>query len=61
MARQLIILRRLDHHPHVIKLEGLVVSSKNKKCYKLHLVFEHMEHDLSELATGGGTKLTESQ
>ncbi|XP_026448232.1 probable serine/threonine-protein kinase At1g54610 [Papaver somniferum] len=61
MARQLIIMRRLDNHPNVIKLEGLVVSSKNKKYYELHLVFEHTEHDLSELAISGGTKLTETQ
>ncbi|KAI3988257.1 hypothetical protein MKX01_012046 [Papaver californicum] len=61
MARQLIILRRLDHHPNVIKLEGLAVSLKNKKSYTLHLVFEHMEHDLSKLAASGGTKPTETQ
>ncbi|RZC91066.1 hypothetical protein C5167_028900 [Papaver somniferum] len=61
MARQLIILRRLAHHPNIIKLEGLVVSSKNKRYCKLQLVFEYMEHSLSDLATSRGIKFTETQ
>ncbi|MCL7025867.1 hypothetical protein MKW94_000085, partial [Papaver nudicaule] len=62
VTKQLIILRRLDHHPNIIKLEGLVISSKNKRYCKLHLVFEYMEHSLSDLlATSRGIKFSETQ
>ncbi|XVE92749.1 hypothetical protein REPUB_Repub01dG0126500 [Reevesia pubescens] len=42
MAREIILLRRLDH-PNVIELEGLITSPMT--C-TLYLVFEYMEHDL---------------
>ncbi|KAJ7945654.1 Kinase family protein [Quillaja saponaria] len=57
MAREILILRRLDH-PNVIKLEGLVTS---RMSCSLYLVFEYMEHDLSGLAAGQGVKFTEPQ
>ncbi|KAJ3681426.1 hypothetical protein LUZ60_015915 [Juncus effusus] len=57
MAREIHILRRLDH-PNVIKLEGLVTS---KMSSNLYLVFEYMEHDLAGLAATPGLKFTESQ
>lgn len=57
MAREIIILRRLDH-PNIIKLEGLVTS---RMSCSLYLVFEYMEHDLSGLASFPGLKFTESQ
>ncbi|KAI3964645.1 hypothetical protein MKX01_020462 [Papaver californicum] len=57
MAREICILRRLDH-PNVIKLEGLVTSWMS--C-SLYLVFEYMEHDLSGLASFPGPKFTEPQ
>lgn len=55
MAREIIILRKLDH-PNVIKLEGLVTSRMSSSLY---LVFEYMEHDLSGL--GALQRFTEPQ
>ncbi|CAN4087243.1 unnamed protein product [Withania somnifera] len=57
MAREIVILRRLDH-PNIIKLEGLVVS---RASCSLYLVFEYMEHDLTGLAALPGIKFTEPQ
>ncbi|XP_051125435.1 probable serine/threonine-protein kinase At1g54610 [Andrographis paniculata] len=57
MAREILILRRLDH-PNIIKLEGLVTS---KTSTSLYLVFEYMEHDLTGLASLPGIKFTEPQ
>ncbi|KAJ3693870.1 hypothetical protein LUZ60_009350 [Juncus effusus] len=57
MAREILVLRRLDH-PNIIKLEGLVTS---RMSCSLYLVFEYMEHDLAELASFPGQKLTEPQ
>ncbi|XP_074290414.1 putative serine/threonine-protein kinase At1g54610 [Silene latifolia] len=57
MAREIHILRRLDH-PNVIKLEGLVTS---RMSCSLYLVFEYMEHDLAGLASHPAVKFTESQ
>jgi serine/threonine protein kinase len=57
MAREIHILRRLDH-PNVIKLEGLVTSRMSSSLY---LVFEYMEHDLAGLAATPGLKFTEPQ
>ncbi|PKA51001.1 putative serine/threonine-protein kinase [Apostasia shenzhenica] len=57
MAREILILRRLDH-PNVVKLEGLVTS---RMCCSLYLVFEYMEHDLAGLAASPGIKFTEPQ
>jgi serine/threonine protein kinase len=57
MAREIHILRRLDH-PNVVKLEGLVTSRMSSSLY---LVFEYMEHDLAGLAATPGLKFTEPQ
>lgn len=57
MAREICILRRLDH-PNVMKLEALVTSRISGNLY---LVFEYMDHDLSGLATAPGVKFTEAQ
>ncbi|XP_022725247.1 probable serine/threonine-protein kinase At1g54610 [Durio zibethinus] len=57
MAREIILLRRLDH-PNVIKLEGLITSQMS--C-SLYLVFEYMEHDLVGLASLPGIKFSEPQ
>ncbi|KAL5704094.1 [pyruvate dehydrogenase (acetyl-transferring)] kinase [Ranunculus cassubicifolius] len=57
MAREIHILRRLDH-PNVIKLEGLVTSRMSGSLY---LVFEYMEHDLAGLAASPDIKFTEAQ
>ncbi|XP_020704518.1 protein IMPAIRED IN BABA-INDUCED STERILITY 1 isoform X1 [Dendrobium catenatum] len=57
MAREIEILRRLDH-PNVMKLEGLITSQLS--C-SLYLVFEYMEHDLSGLSSSPDVKFTESQ
>ncbi|KAF8660572.1 hypothetical protein HU200_057596 [Digitaria exilis] len=54
MAREILILRRLDH-PNVIKLEGLVTS---RMSCSLYLVFEYMEHDLAGLAASPDVKFT---
>ncbi|RYQ94155.1 hypothetical protein Ahy_B08g089033 isoform B [Arachis hypogaea] len=57
MAREILVLRKLDH-PNVVKLEGLVTS---RMSCSLYLVFEYMEHDLAGLAAGQGVKFTEPQ
>ncbi|ONM32099.1 hypothetical protein ZEAMMB73_Zm00001d040829 [Zea mays] len=54
MAREILILRRLDH-PNIIKLEGLVTS---RMSCSLYLVFEYMEHDLAGLAASCDVKFT---
>ncbi|EPS59320.1 hypothetical protein M569_15488, partial [Genlisea aurea] len=54
MAREILILRKLDH-PNVIKLEGLVISRMSSSLY---LVFEYMEHDLAGLAALQTSKFT---
>ncbi|KQK04318.1 probable serine/threonine-protein kinase At1g54610 isoform X2 [Brachypodium distachyon] len=54
MAREILILRRLDHQ-NVIKLEGLVTS---RMSCSLYLVFEYMEHDLAGLAASPEVKFT---
>lgn len=57
MAREILILRRLDH-PNVMKLEGLVTS---RMSCSLYLVFQYMEHDLAGLSTSPAIKFTMSQ
>ncbi|KAK8951500.1 putative serine/threonine-protein kinase [Platanthera zijinensis] len=57
MAREIYVLRRLDH-PNVIKLEGLVAS---KMSSSLWLIFQYMEHDLAGLAARPGIGFTLSQ
>lgn len=57
MAREIHILRRLDH-PNVIRLEGIVTS---RLSHSLYLVFEYMEHDLAGLASIPGLRFTEPQ
>ncbi|KAM7276160.1 hypothetical protein ACFE04_018026 [Oxalis oulophora] len=57
MAREILILRRLDH-PNIIKLEGLITSPESSSVY---LVFEYMEHDLVGLLSLPGIKFTEPQ
>ena len=57
MAREIHILRRLDH-PNVVKLEARVTS---KMSCSLYLVFEYMEHDLAGLVAIPGIKFTEPQ
>ncbi|XP_057952529.1 protein IMPAIRED IN BABA-INDUCED STERILITY 1 isoform X2 [Malania oleifera] len=57
MAREIMILRRLDH-PNIIKLEGLITSRLSCSIY---LVFEYMEHDLTGLLACPDIKFSESQ
>jgi len=57
MAREIIVLRRLDH-PNVMKLEGVIASRMSGSLY---LVFEYMEHDLAGLLASPGIKFTEAQ
>ncbi|XP_038998316.1 probable serine/threonine-protein kinase At1g54610 [Hibiscus syriacus] len=57
MAREIVILRKLDH-PNVMKLEGIVASQTPRN---LFLVFEYMEHDLAGLAASPGIKFNEPQ
>ncbi|KAL0877209.1 hypothetical protein Bca101_026914 [Brassica carinata] len=57
MAREILMLRRLNH-PNVIKLQGLVTS---RVSCSLYLVFEYMEHDLTGLAAAQGVKFDLSQ
>ncbi|RZB76847.1 putative serine/threonine-protein kinase isoform B [Glycine soja] len=57
MAREILVLRRLDH-PNVIKLEGLITSQTSRSLY---LVFEYMEHDLTGLASSPSINFSEPQ
>ncbi|XP_057793714.1 probable serine/threonine-protein kinase At1g09600 [Salvia miltiorrhiza] len=57
MAREIGILRRLDH-PNVMRLEAIVISSVSGSLY---LVFEYMEHDLAGLLASTKVKFTEPQ
>lgn len=57
MAREIGILRRLDH-PNVMRLEAIVISSVSGSLY---LVFEYMEHDLAGLLASSKVKFTEPQ
>ncbi|CAA6667387.1 unnamed protein product [Spirodela intermedia] len=57
MAREIQILRRLNH-PNIVKLEG-VITSRLSCC--IYLVFEYMEHDLSGLSSCPDIQFSESQ
>ncbi|KAL4556175.1 hypothetical protein LXL04_038818 [Taraxacum kok-saghyz] len=57
MAREINVLRKLDH-PNVMKLEALVTSRMSDNLY---LVFEYMEHDLAGLLASPMIEFTESQ
>ncbi|XP_065847817.1 probable serine/threonine-protein kinase At1g09600 [Euphorbia lathyris] len=57
MAREIHILRKLDH-PNIMKLESIVTSRMSDSLY---LVFEYMEHDLAGIAATPGMKFTEPQ
>uniref|UniRef100_A0ACD5UK20 Uncharacterized protein n=1 Tax=Avena sativa TaxID=4498 RepID=A0ACD5UK20_AVESA len=57
MAREIKILRRLDH-PNVMKLEGVITSRSSRTLY---LVFEYMEHDLAGLSSSPYIRFSEAQ
>ncbi|CAN6200719.1 unnamed protein product [Urochloa humidicola] len=57
MAREIRILRRLDH-PNVIRLEGIATSRMHRSIY---LVFDFMYSDLTKLIARPGQRLTEPQ
>ncbi|KAK2987876.1 hypothetical protein RJ640_025643 [Escallonia rubra] len=57
MAREITVLRRLDH-PNLMKLEGIITSRLSCSVY---LVFEYMEHDLSGLLSCPDIKFTDAQ
>ncbi|KAJ7974363.1 GPCR kinase [Quillaja saponaria] len=57
MAREIKILRRLDH-PNIMKLEGLITSRLSSSIY---LVFEYMEHDLAGLVSCPDIKFSDVQ
>jgi cyclin-dependent kinase 12/13 len=57
MAREIKILRRLDH-PNVMRLEGLMISRSSRSLY---LVFEYMENDLDALCSSPYIVFTEAQ
>lgn len=48
MAREIMILQKLDH-PNIVKLEGLATSRME---YSLYLVFEYMYSDLAKILSG---------
>ncbi|XP_062203303.1 protein IMPAIRED IN BABA-INDUCED STERILITY 1-like [Phragmites australis] len=58
MAREILILRRLQRHPNVVGLEGLITSRSSCAIY---LVFEYMEHDLAGLASAPDVAFSEAQ
>lgn len=57
MAREITILRKLDH-PNVVKLEGLATSRMQ---YSIYLVFDFMQCDLSRIISRPEGRLTEPQ
>ncbi|KAM0022532.1 putative protein-serine/threonine kinase CMGC-CDK-CRK7-CDK9 family [Helianthus debilis subsp. tardiflorus] len=57
MAREITILRKLDH-PNVMKLEGIITSRLSSNIY---LVFEYMEHDLAGLISSPNIRFNDSQ
>ncbi|OVA08822.1 Protein kinase domain [Macleaya cordata] len=57
MAREIMILRKLDH-PNIMKLDGLITSRLSSSVY---LVFEYMEHDIAGLSSCPDIKFSESQ
>ncbi|XP_030516531.2 cyclin-dependent kinase C-2 C-like isoform X2 [Rhodamnia argentea] len=57
MAREISILRRLDH-PNIMKLEGIITSRLSNSIY---LVFEYMEHDLSGLISAPQIMFSDAQ
>jgi len=57
MAREIVILRSLDH-PNIMKLDGIITSQQSNSIY---LVFEYMEHDLAGLVASPDIKFTEAQ
>ncbi|XVF39042.1 hypothetical protein PTKIN_Ptkin01aG0003800 [Pterospermum kingtungense] len=57
MAREIMILRKLDH-PNVVKLEGLATSRMQ---YSIYLVFDFMQSDLARILSRPEERLTESQ
>ncbi|PPR90227.1 hypothetical protein GOBAR_AA30446 [Gossypium barbadense] len=56
MAREILILRRLDH-PNIIKLDGIITSRMSCSIY---LVFEYMEHDITGLLSCPDIKFSDS-
>ncbi|XP_057496087.1 probable serine/threonine-protein kinase At1g54610 isoform X1 [Actinidia eriantha] len=57
MAREIIMLQRLDH-PNIIQLEGLATSRMQ---YSLYLVFDFMQSDLMRVISRQEGRLTEPQ
>ncbi|KAK9682297.1 hypothetical protein RND81_10G063700 [Saponaria officinalis] len=57
MAREITILRKLDH-PNITKLHGLIASKVSSSIY---LVFDYMEHDLAGLLSCPQVTFTEAQ
>ncbi|XP_072998644.1 probable serine/threonine-protein kinase At1g54610 [Typha latifolia] len=57
MAREIELLRRLDGHANVIRLEGLV-TSRLAASPSLYLVFEYMDHDLAGLTAATGVNFS---
>ncbi|XWS15294.1 hypothetical protein CRYUN_Cryun35bG0083600 [Craigia yunnanensis] len=57
MAREIMILQKLDH-PNIVKLEGLATSRMQ---YSLYLVFDFMQSDLARIISRPEGMLTEPQ
>ncbi|CAI0396362.1 unnamed protein product [Linum tenue] len=57
MAREIMILQKLDH-PNIVKLEGIATSRLQ---YSLYLVFDFMQTDLQTVISRYEGKLTEPQ
>ncbi|KAH6782493.1 Protein kinase superfamily protein [Perilla frutescens var. hirtella] len=57
MAREIMILQRLDH-PNIVKLQGLATSRMQ---YSIYLVFDYMQSDLSKILSRQDERLTEPQ
>ncbi|XP_076935024.1 putative serine/threonine-protein kinase At1g54610 [Bidens hawaiensis] len=57
MAREIMMLRKLDH-PNIVKLLGLATSRMQ---YSLYLVFDYMQTDLSRIISRSDERLNEPQ
>ncbi|KAL5205570.1 hypothetical protein ABZP36_033779 [Zizania latifolia] len=51
MAREINVLRRVGHHPNVVRLEGIACS---RVSCALYLMFEYLDHDLTGITSTHG-------
>ncbi|KAF0924489.1 hypothetical protein E2562_010136 [Oryza meyeriana var. granulata] len=58
MAREITVLRRIGHHPNVVRLQGIACS---RVSCALYLMFEYLDHDLTGILSAHGAGFSLSQ